>query len=57
MTADEKRRLSEFERDIKKMQKEHKETFAEFDRKKAPEPQNTSLFIRLRDRIKSLFTR
>ena len=57
MTAEEKRRLSEFERDIKKMQKEHKETFAEFEQKKAPEPQNTSLFSRLRDRIKSLFNR
>lgn len=57
MTAEEKRRLSEFERDIKKMQKEHKETFAEFEQKKAPEPQNISLFSRLRDRLKSLFTR
>ncbi|MBP1548209.1 MAG: hypothetical protein J6A37_16620 [Oscillospiraceae bacterium] len=57
MTAEEKRRLSEFERDIKKMQKEHKETFAEFEQKKAPEQKNSSLFIRLRDRIKSLFTR
>lgn len=49
MTAEEKKRLAEFERDIKKMQKDHKETFAEFEPKK-------SLPRRIADRLKRLFT-
>lgn len=51
MTADEKRRLAEFERDLKKMQKEHKEIFAEF------EPPKKKLFERIIDKLKSIFTR
>ena len=49
MTAEEKKRLAEFERDIKKMQKDHKETFAEFELKKR-------LPRRIGDRLKSIFT-
>ena len=48
MTAEEKKRLAEFERDIKKMQKEHRDTFAEFEHKK-------SLPRRIGDRLKSIF--
>ncbi|MGN0638558.1 MAG: hypothetical protein ACI4J0_09315 [Huintestinicola sp.] len=48
MTAEEKKRLAEFERDIKKMQKDHKETFAEFEPKK-------SLPRQIGDRLKSIF--
>ncbi|MCI7498816.1 MAG: hypothetical protein SOT68_04450 [Oscillospiraceae bacterium] len=50
MTAEEKKRLAEFERDIKKMQKDHKETFAEFQQKK-------SLPRSIWDRLKGIFTR
>ena len=35
MTAKDKKKLAEFERDIKIMQKEHKKTFAEFEEKKS----------------------
>lgn len=49
MTAEEKKRLAEFERDIKKMQKDHKETFAEFQQKK-------SLPRSIWDRLKGIFT-
>lgn len=50
MTAEEKKRLAEFERDIRKMQKDHKEIFSEFEQKK-------SLIQRLLDRLRSIFTR
>lgn len=48
MTAEEKKRLAEFQRDIKKMQKDHRQTFAEFEKKK-------SLLQRIGDRLKALF--
>lgn len=51
LTADEKRRLAEFERDLKKMQKEHKEIFAEF------EPPKKNPVYRIIDKLKSIFTR
>lgn len=50
VTAKEKKRLAEFERDIRKMQKDHKETFAEFEQKK-------SLPRSIWDRLKSIFIR
>ena len=50
MTAKDKKKLAEFERDIKIMQKEHKKTFAEFEEKK-------SLPAKLADRLKTIFTR
>lgn len=36
MNVHEKQRVEELEKDVKKMQKELKETFAEFDEKKSP---------------------
>ncbi len=50
MTSNEKKRVAELERDIKKMQRDHKKTFAEFNRKK-------SLPARIADRLNKLFTR
>lgn len=35
MTAYEKKKIAQLEKDIKKMQKDNKETFAEFDKKKS----------------------
>ena len=49
MTAEEKKRLAEFERDIKKMQRDHRKTFAEFEKKK-------SLSRKISDKLKMLFT-
>lgn len=50
MTAKEKKRVAELERDIKKMQKDHERTFAEFNKKK-------SLPAKIADRLKKIFTR
>lgn len=50
MNTDEKKKIAELEKDIRKMQKEHRRTFAEFEQKK-------SLSERLADRLKKLFTR
>lgn len=36
MNTHEKERIEEFEKDVRKMQKELKETFAEFETKKSP---------------------
>lgn len=51
MTPEEKRKIAEFEKDIKKMQKEHEKIFAEFN------PPKKSLPQRMLDRLKSFFTR
>lgn len=34
MNTDEKKKIAELEKDIKKMQKDHRRTFAEFEHKK-----------------------
>ena len=48
MTSQEKKKITEFERDIKKMKKDHKMTFREFNQKK-------SLPARIADRLKAVF--
>ena len=35
MTRNDKKKIAELEKDIKKMQKDHRRTFAEFDNKKS----------------------
>lgn len=45
MNTDEKKKIAELEKDIKKMQKDHRRTFAEFEHKK-------SLSERVTDRLK-----
>ncbi|MGN1088844.1 MAG: hypothetical protein ACI4Q6_00455 [Huintestinicola sp.] len=45
MTSQEKKKITEFERDIKKMKKDHKMTFREFNQKK-------SLPARIADRLR-----
>ena len=50
MNTDEKKKIAELEKDIKKMQKDHRRTFAEFEHKK-------SLSERVTDRLKNIFTR
>ena len=48
MNTDEKKKIAELEKDIKKMQKDHRRTFAEFEQ---------SLSERVTDRLKKIFTR
>lgn len=50
MNTDDKKKIAELEKDIKKMQKDHRRTFAEFEHKK-------SLSERVTDRLKKIFTR
>lgn len=45
MTAYEKKKIAQLEKDIKKMQKDNKETFAEFNKKK-------NFFAKISERFK-----
>ncbi len=54
MNANDKKRLAEFERDIKKMQKDHEKTFADFNKKKSPPKK---LLERIQIFLKGLLTR
>lgn len=49
MNTDEKKKIAELEKDIKKMQKDHRRTFAEFEHKK-------SLSERVTDRLKDIYS-
>ncbi|MBQ7784116.1 MAG: hypothetical protein IJ368_09115 [Oscillospiraceae bacterium] len=49
MRTEDKKKIAELERDIKKMQKEHEQIFAEFNKKK-------SLRQKIADRLKKIFT-
>lgn len=50
MTRNDKKKIAELEKDIKKMQKDHRKTFAEFDNKK-------SSLSAAAQKLKKLFTR
>lgn len=53
MTTEEKKKIAELERDLKKMQRDNKKTFAEFKKKKTSSQNSgkgTGLFKRLFER-------
>lgn len=52
MTAYEKEKIEELERDVKIMQKELKETFADFEKKKTPADRVKGFFDRIRELFK-----
>ena len=51
MTVREREKIEELERDVKAMQKELQETFADFEKKKSPGVKVKSFFDRIKKRL------